>query len=65
MTAAVSLTEDVAAVVAVMDDKRAKIQSFLPEGKKESCAAEGCTRFLSALEVRSCICAALRPHMYY
>ena len=40
-------------------------QNLLPLGKKESSSAKGCTRFLAAIKGRSCICAALRPHMSY
>ena len=46
------------------DDKSATYQIFLPLGKKESSAAEGCTRFLAGLKGRPCICAALRSHMF-
>ena len=45
--------------------KLAGNQIFLPLGKKESFGAKGCTGSLAALKGRSCICAALRPHMYY
>ena len=47
------------------DGITARNQIFLPLGKKESSAAKGCTGSLAALKGRSCICAALRPHMSY
>ena len=47
------------------DDKWWEIRIFLTEGKKESCAAEGCMSSLAALKDRSCICATLRLHISY
>ena len=44
-----------------INDKPNKNQIFLPLGKKESYAAEGCMGFFSVL----CICMALKSHMYY
>ena len=43
----------------------AALDSFLPYGKKGSCAAEDCMDTLATLKGRSCICVALRLHISY
>ena len=48
-----------------MGDKPPRNEYFCDKAKKEACAAEGCMGSLAVLKGRSCICAALRPHMSY